>query len=311
MTDAPIVLTDPGGDRLVVRGPTVVARHSDGLVIADADGVRAVRVPWPVWRHELSTDGAYLLVLGDEGRRGQVIETKTGAHLLDLSGGSENRHSLRAGLVTIGGRAYVLADPRRGSLAIWSLDSTERIASVNLSGLTTFRLERIVPLAAGWVALHGSRFAEQYYTIAIVAESELLADPEALQAVLLSRPAPSWWGYETAIGPAGLSHAVIARNPEWDPDEPPEWEDEDLRGFLVWDLHAGRVVDRLRWTGAIPNGGVIGADSRCVAIERDGEVEVIDRVTGASRVLAGLALDPYRLSVATRRGAELVIAAIA
>lgn len=301
-------IADPGGDQLVLRSAVAAARVDMGLAIADPHGLRTVTPPWPVWRHELSPDGALLLAIGDEGRRGQIWSTATGALLLELVGSSADYHCLRAGIAEIDGHGYALTDTKRGVLSVLGLDGGERVAWLNLNGLTTFRVNRVVPLEVGWIALHGSRFAEQYYTVAIVPAHEVLTDTEALQSVLLERPAPWWWGYQVAIGPAGAGQAVIVRDPKWEEDDgEPEWEDEDLRGFLFWDFMERRVVDRLRWSGAIPNGGTLGADRDRIAIERVGVVEVVDRKSGESHLTSALALDPYRLTIARRDGHGLVI----
>jgi len=303
-------IDNPGGHHLVLRAAVAVARTDAGLAIADLRGVRTVVPPWSVWRYALSPNGTYLMAIDDQGRRGQIWSTANAIPLLELVGGSEHRHCLRSGVAEIGARGYALTDATRGALSVFEFERGERVAWLNLSGLTTFEVDRVIQLEPGWIALHGNRYAEQYYTVAIVPIEEVFTDPEVLQSVLLARPSPWWWGYQVAIGPATPGQAVIARNPEWEEGDP-EWKDEDLRGFLFWDLARQQVVGRLPWDGAIPNGGTIGADPDRIAIERAGAIDVIDRKSGESRTVPGSALDPYRLTIARRDGGSVVIEPLA
>lgn len=270
----------------------------------------SVIAPWPIWSCELSCDGSHALALSEDGREGRVWTTDTGGVVRDLEG-DVSRHSLRAGFATIDGRLFVVADSRRRSLSLVPIDSASDGAAINLSGLATFRLERVVDLGAGFIGLHGSRHAEQYYTGAVLPGRSLLSDTEALQSVLRSSLAPWWWGYELAIGPGPSGQVVVAKNPEWDADQgAPERLDEDLRGFVFWDPTLARVVDRLPWHGPIPNAGTIGADADRIAIERRDGVELISRATGESRVIEAIALDPYRMVIARRRGGGVEVVAI-
>lgn len=303
-------LPHPGGDALVVRACTIVSRTDTGLVVSDSHGVRRLDAGWSVWRHELSSDGRYVMALDADGSRGQVWDARTGAPLLALAGGSPHRHSLRAGLAEVSGAACALVDDRRDVLSVFAVADGRRAAWLNLSGWVGFRVERIVALPAGWLAVHGSRHAEQYYTVALLPGHAVLRDTEILQTTLRERTGPSWWGYEIAAGPAGDGQVVIARNPEWDAAQRPDHPDDDLRGFLVWDLAAAAVVQRVPYDGEIPNGGAIGADAHQIAIERNGHVELIARAGGRPRIVPALALDPYRMTVARAERDGIAIAPI-
>lgn len=298
------VLPRTPGEAPCLRNRVLATRFETRLWVADGGRGLALNVGWPIDRHELSVDGAYLFALGDRGQRGAVWQVSTGRCVLEILGASVRTQSLRASLATIGDSPYCLASTRQGALVAHALTDGGRPGWQNLSGWVAFYVERAVPLGGDWLAIHGSRHAEQYYTAAIVPTRELLDDTEVLQTALRERPAMVSWGYEIAVGPAGPEQAVMLKDPSWDDDDRPDDPDEATRGFLFWDLASGRVVERLPYAGEIPNAGTIAATARHAAIARADSLELIERGSGASSTIEALAFDPYRFEVAraTSRG---------
>lgn len=297
----------------MLRARTVVWHVDRSIFVVSADGVRSIGNDWPIERHEVSSDGRYVLALGDDSRRARVWEAATARLMLDLVGDPERRQSLRVGLSSSNGETLAWVASTRRKTELFSLavhDASER-AWVSTSGLLSFHVERIVELGSGWSAVQGFRHAEQYDTAVAVRTHAMLADPETLQTALRTRPKIGTWGYRVAVGPVTGGQVVFFRDPELDDEEPPNDPDEALTGLMIWDLEQARVVERIAYRrGDVLNGSVLGGNAAVVAVEVGGRIDVVTRRTGEVRQVEGLALDPYRLEVVCVRGESLKIVAI-
>ncbi|HVV86512.1 MAG TPA: hypothetical protein VHE35_25820 [Kofleriaceae bacterium] len=292
-----------------LRGGVLATRRDEGVHVVGRGAARDLVPGWPIDRHELSADGQHLVVIGDRGRRLMAWDVATGGCVLDVFSGTDRAESVRGGVVTIAGKPRCLAEIEPTMLAIYTLGVAGRTAWQNLTGWVAFSVERVVPLDDGWLAVHGSGHAEQYYTVVIVPGAALLDDTERLQDDLRRRGSMRAWGYDLAVGPAGPRRAVVLKDPGWsedNPADPADGPDEALRGFQVWDLATSTVIERVPYDGDIANAGVIGARDGTFVIARAGGVDVVDRA-GQVRRLDGLAFDPHRFELAHQRGARIVI----
>jgi hypothetical protein len=293
----------------VLRHQTIAWRGERELVLIDADGARTIAADWPLDYHELTPDGCYLLARGDEGRRAQVWETGSGRRMLELSGDEVRPESLRASLGAIGGDTYafVFSWPRRHQLALLSLDDGKQRGWLSTSAMSAFRVERVIPLGGDWLGIHGYRDGEYSDTVVAIPAQGSLDDYDVLQAALLEQPRIWQWGHRVAIGPAEPGRAVVYRDAEWDDENRPDDPDEAFRGLEIRDLAARKVVERIPHDDQVPNLATIGASPTAIAIEMGGHVNVVTRPNGEVRRVDALALDPYRLEVASADGEHIVI----
>jgi hypothetical protein len=296
----------------VLRHRTIVWRGERELLAIDADGARTIHADWPLDYHELTPDGRYLLARGDEGRRAQVWEIRSGRRMLELLGDEVRPHSLRANLGTVGDCTYAFAFrwPRRHELALLAVHDGAQRGWLVASGMIAFRIERVIPLGGDWLGVHGFRDGEYSDTVVAIPGRAALDDYDVLQAALLQQPRVWEWGHRVTIGPAEPGRAVIYRDAEWEDDDRPDDPDEAFRGIQILDLPTRKIVERIPHDERVPNLATIGASSEVIAIEMGGHVNVVDRASGAVRRVDALALDPYRLEVAVADGEHVVIAAL-
>jgi hypothetical protein len=297
----------------VLCNRTLVWRGERALTVLDGGSARVIAADWDLEHHELTPDGRYLLARGDDGRRVGVWDVRSGHRILDVPGDGARRRSLRASVGAIAGEphAFVASRARPRALTLVRLRDGEPRGWLSTSGMVGFGVERVIPLAGDWLAVHGHGDAEPFDTVVAIPAGAVLDDVEALQAALREHPSVKEWGYHLAIGPAGPGCAVVYRDAEWSyDDDRPENPDEAFRGLAIRDLAAGRVLQRFSYDGPVSNLATIGADAAAIAIAGDGYVDVVARDGGAVRRIAAFALDPHRLEVARLDGDEIVIAAL-
>jgi hypothetical protein len=294
-----------------LRARTAAWRRANSLLVVDEDGARSLDADWSVERHELSADGQFILALGDDSKRAQIWETKSGRRVLTLAGDLERRQSLLVDIGAIDAEpyAFVYVRKRPKSLSLVALADGRERAWLSTSGMIALLVDRVISLEPRWLAVRGHGDGEGYDTIVAIPARESLSDTQVLQTALLDHPRIKEWGYRVAVGPAGAGQVVIFRDPEWDDaDGPPDDPHEAFAGFLVFDLASTLVVERIAYGGKVPDGATIGADRSCIAVETGDGVDVITRATGNRESVDALALDPYRLELLRRDGDALVIA---
>jgi hypothetical protein len=296
----------------VLRNRTIAWRGERELTVLTGGDLRVLGADWSIEHHELTPDGRYLLARGDDGRRAQIWDASSGQRVHAVVGVETRRQSLRASLGAIAGEPHVFVASRARyyELALVALRDGEQHGWLSTSGMIGFIIERVIPLADDWLAVHGHSDGDQFDTVVTIPAAASLADSEVLQTALRERPSVKEWGYRLAIGPAEPGRAVVYRDAEWEDDDRPDDPDEAFRGLAIWDLAAGRVVQRIPYDAPVANLATIGAGPASIAIEGSGGVEVVARGDGAVRRVAAFAFDPYRLEIARADGDEVVIAAL-
>jgi hypothetical protein len=268
------------------------------MVVVDAFGTRTISAEWDIYNHELTPDGQFILALGDDAKRGAIWESRTGRRLFDFTGDVDRRQSLRAGLASIQEELLVFVAARNKDVSIRLVNTGIERGWMSTTGLAWFHVLQIVPLDGRWLAVLGHHGDDQYNTVTVIPALESLHDPMVLYSALTDQPNAREWGYRVAVGPAGLGQAVIFRDPEWDDEEPPDDLFESFKGLIIWDLENKKVVQRIEYNDELKDGAIIGADTERVAIEADGYINLVSRVTGAVSRVEASALDPYRLEIA-------------
>lgn len=269
------------------------------MIVVDRAGSRVIPIDWNLYRHHLTPDGRYLLVLGDDARRAQVLEVRSGRRVLEVLGDETRRHSLRIGLGEIAGEmfAFVASRAKPNLLSVVSVRDGTRQGWLSTSGMIGFAVDRVVPLASGWIGFQGHGDGEQYDTVVAVPAPSMLGDVEALQTAL-REPRVKAWGYRVGIGPMTDGCTVTFRDPEWDPADPPDDPAEAFTGLLVHEPASGRLIERIAYDGPVENGVTLGGDDTRIAVEIGGGVDVVARGEGTVTRISAVALDPYRLEVA-------------
>lgn len=218
------------------------------------------------------------------------------------------RQSLMGSIAAVGEDVWILttAQAKPTRLAVYSLVQDQPLGQFATSGMIGFRVLDVRSLSGNWLAVRGHGDGEQYDTVAAMDAAGLRL--VALQEALLDRPSVTNWGYRLAIGPSSPDGAVVYRDAEWDPADPPDEPHEAFVGFEIWDLECKEVVQRIPYAGPVPLGTDIGADEHRIAVMMSDHVLEVSRQSNATKRIEALALDPFRLEIAYVSGDELVVA---
>lgn len=293
---------------LLLRSRTVLSREDQSLTVIDSGGTRTIQTDWPIDTQELSMNGQFLLVLGDDWRRGAVWDTHTGEKVIDLAGEEGRRQELKAGLAIIEATLFIFVALRNKSVRILTGEGTQH-GWLGTTGLLWFHVQHVVQLGADWICITGYNDGESFDNIIAVRTVEALRDPMLLYVALVEKEHVTQWGHRIAVGPAGKDQAVVVRDPG-EPDEEPDNPDEFFRGLEIWDLSSAKVLERINYAEEFDNDITIGADQGRVALATADYLRLVERNTGIITRHAGGAFDPYNFEIARIDGETITISKV-
>ncbi len=253
-------------------------------------------------------NGQFLLVLGDDWRRGAVWDTHTGEKVIDLAGEEGRRQELKAGLAIIEATLFIFVALRNKSVRILTGEGTQH-GWLGTTGLLWFHVQHVVQLGADWICITGYNDGESFDNIIAVRTVEALRDPMLLYVALVEKEHVTQWGHRIAVGPAGKDQAVVVRDPG-EPDEEPDNPDEFFRGLEIWDLSSAKVLERINYAEEFDNDITIGADQGRVALATADYLRLVERNTGIITRHAGGAFDPYNFEIARIDGETITISKV-